>query len=1533
MPFLDDVYRELAEVESFVQRRQTSRVRAMATDPKRVDRLSREAQRYPHMTPDAFMALARTKQYREGTAAKLGELSTRQWLRRHPQGTSYGDFLDTPGARRERRGGSNIFRQTAELLGENKQETRATKLAALPEDRQSLFQSSIEAAQSAGLFDDNGVLTEPTSDNKAQRAAWERLSDQFMHAGIDLEYVNYRGHPTRMVSSDRNEVNFRDGKRTVEYVRAGESRVINYDPETDPLRLAVRAQRKAAAGPTGFNALIRAGATTLDMPVQELQGQIRNIYGAAHGKHVDWTEPQSDLLIQAQTGLSAGSGMLVDPESQVADERRRREAERGKIGSHNVTAGRWLADALPFAVDSKPFQLVSGITDLGVQLADPTAFALGKGGKAVMSPRMFLAPDIEEKAGLVRGIRNFMVGPTRDKWLSSAEGMARKEWLAKTNDPYTVWRGLNRKVNGDLATRLADTRSVDEVDDILRKELGTSIRRQSTVSMPALGRDPYETNALTNYGMDMPARGPIDATSRDVVAGEMEKWLSIAGATDEELSKHVGRIMRAENRIEINAGVVSSLKESGGILERGGIADQRLRSKLTALYDNAHEEGSRTWVDSLAHQGQTDNVVVVDGKPAWDTAAHLYIEHAPETLQLPDARNVRRSLSKWHGILAKPDTGELRIGFAAAEFLQNELWKPVQLVTRIAWPIRVIGEEQVRLAAAGYDSMFNHPVSAIAGIMGRHHATDLAGNLIEESHALKSSLTRVHGDWIDRAVPTGRKTVYSKARLHEREQFENAWASEIARLANDPVSKYVANSDDLNEAKTWFQRGAGQKFKSDMAQAHPARFADPRDSDEYIESVSRRLENAHGGNPTLLDAIRTGQWDGKNILDGNHLDTTFKANLPGMADRYAPEKLVGDDVFALKGRDRVLQSWDRTVDKMFGLLMTNPTNKLSRAPMFKQSYWREVERLFPFADEETRLAMVESAKNANIGSRAIRRMERGGASKKVGDLRLHEVDMLAKGNALDETKNLLYDLTKKNKIMDGLRLIFPFGEAWKEVVTRWMGADGLLWRNPKTVRRFQQLVQGARGEELGDFLGQEDGQGFFWENQFGEQVFIYPGSTLLTDKLLGVPVPLTGRVQGLSMFGTVMPGLGPVAQIPVGWLAANKPGPQVAKDFMTDVLNFEIGPMGTVEENLLPFGAVGAEDQAGVASAFNFMPPWVKAMGQFITDGDVNGKQWNTTVMEVAGYLKTTGEYDGSVEDQQRLMEDASKRARGLYLIKALTAGVVPASPDTEFMVETNSGELVRAAALSQELRDLRAQDFNEADRLFLDKYGEDVLGVIGTSMTTSSNYAVPASKAGVQWVMRNPGVEDRLPHTYGFFAPESDDTDLTLYNDNFRKGESIRLNPSTWIRLMNNTIGDMMYREANAEVGEDANTDEGRAYLRDVRDQIWAEYPGWRDESGKLTVPSDQAFISELERAAIDPVVRKTDAGKGLSEYLEGRQQVVDYAASQDRAWPSTAEDMADARAYLRELATWVTERHPGFARLYDYVLSRETETDEDTG
>ena len=139
--------------------------------------------------------------------------------------------------------------------------------------------------------------------------------------------------------------------------------------------------------------------------------------------------------------------------------------------------------------------------------------------------------------------------------------------------------------------------------------------------------------------------------------------------------------------------------------------------------------------------------------------------------------------------------------------------------------------------------------------------------------------------------------------------------------------------------------------------------------------------------------------------------------------------------------DRV-SSYDAAVERLFSIVMSAPTNRLSRSPAFRQFYWRFIETNIAYFDDGLRQQIKQQAKASNLPKKFIKSLDTTGkVSADEGKLlRLADLDALddtAKAYALAETQSLLYDLNRRHVVSDMLRLAFPFAEVYIEIMGTW----------------------------------------------------------------------------------------------------------------------------------------------------------------------------------------------------------------------------------------------------------------------------------------------------------------------------------------------------------------------------------------------------------------------------------------------------------------------------------------------------------------
>lgn len=1269
--------------------------------------------------------------------------------------------------------------------------------------------------------------------------------------------------------------------------------------------------------PKQITPVIRTGMMILDAPLQELQGGFRNAVSGRQ-KPFDY-ESQSDLgvaLGKLASGdrVDVGTGLFVDPNSEVSKERIRRALERGNIDGHTITPGRYVADLI-FEPGSKPFSLLSGLTDLGVAVAgDPSNIALGGVGKARAGSKLFT------EAGGIAGLRKTISPAAVDKWLGGEQGAKVAKWLADHNEFYDIHKALGEKAPIDLSVQLADATSADEVFDLLRPHLGTSLREKPTVpgaspfSVQTAKAKPksrlWETTPSDTIDLD----DPMDAVR------QVERSLRNIKADDSVVHDFTSRMARATNRIERFNVLEDMWSGAKGMLVSEYGMEPELARRLTKMFRDSHEGTFKSFVDEVGDPVKVwPEKTGIDGELVRSSDPHLLVEHVSRTVSLPDARELRRMTGKLRPLIASKD-GKLKLPIAAVEHMQQSLWKPLALL-RGAWTVRIIGEEQIRMGATGLDSMFRHPMSAVAWVVGHKGNKTFTGNTLDEVTEASQALTRGSGGLLHApgTVVTGDWRIIQKT-TETISDYRRAWGEELAQLHADPVARAVAGFDNLDDAKAWFKGASGgdkrgPALRKMLAKAGHDELLTDAGADAYIATIAKRLSIKTGGKAELIDAIRTGKL-GDHAIDLTatgqmRLNPEFVNALDGVLDA-GPEAVKGTSYKLVKG-GAIKERYDRTIEFLFGHMMSRPTNYLSRSSTFKQFYWSRAPELMPFMTIDAQQALIGVAKEAGIKGDLLRAITK--SRKTTGELSLEQADLLARGHALDKTKHLLYDLTERSQFFDATRMIFPFGEAWKEILTRWAG---IAVNRPQTIRRAQQLYQGARQPGFGELTGAPAGQGFFYENTQGEEVFVYPGSEWLTSGLIGVPVPLVGRTQGLNLIAQVFPALGPVAAIPAGFFIPDTP----ALDDLNDII--------------FPYGR--PPDPLDLRS---WAPSWMQKalLPENLDDPDAL-RMWSNTVMDVARYLSSTGDYDTRTpEGIQKLLSDAKSKADKFYLVRAAAQWVAPSSPAPEWLVNT-TGEvngLIPAAMLAQEFRLMQDQNYETAAQDFLAKYGEDPFMTM-QSKTHPVVYGYPVTDEGIDWLDANPGVK-KYANVYGFFAPQGGEFSYPAYLRAIRDGAKQPLTPDQFVKLSNARLAAIQYGEAKDELmrkTEGKPSKEQRAWLRQVKDIMIREYPGYGEllDGGlglKERADKDQ-LLRELYEANNNPTLSSTDTGQALATYLAARDQAMSAATSRhELATFRTAKSARYLRDWLREVGNTLALETPNFAPLWEQVLEREMSDDLD--
>lgn len=1270
-----------------------------------------------------------------------------------------------------------------------------------------------------------------------------------------------------------------------------------------------------------------------------------------------------DLLSGKPVDL--GEGWL--PGGEIMRERER-DKWRLTLDGTFVTPGRLFARTVT-APGTTAYHLVSGTVDAaGAIFADPAAIGLKALSGAAKATRTFQA------TGIISGLRKTVAPEIAvNHYLASETGRRLVKWLTDTTDIDDVWQAIGR-ANIGVARRLAESRAPDEVFQILSDTLGTVIRERPTASFMGrvVGRtlggeygalfgggaavrrsaDSTRSGWLHRAGRlldDVPGQS-INIHDIDDAAVTLDQWMRNAGLDNARRKEIIARVANAEpgDLFEITEDAATAVEEL--LKAEWGLRGSEAR-RLTRMYEDLGDDLHTFDVDDLGRhvdvlaplrvnvEGQVLDVSPMPG---------MIAELVNDVIPLPSARAIRAQTPIVRKLKRLYDSGLWKGTIDALDAAMSVVWKPLQLF-RFAYPVRVIAEEQVRMAAAGYDSLLRHPMSAIAWItslkpesklakfIASHlddvstPAADLLGEVWDDVVEHQAALARGAAGWagLPGEILTGK---FVKARRGDA-GFFRGWATELAHQANDPVMRRVAGglsagdlrsigkaADELStfdDVVEWFWSGSGKAFRQRLGRikGREALLTDRSAAARYLQqNYYDRLQRFTRGNPDLVEAVakgKLGDLSFRGIRNEGKIARALEDSYASAAPNFVKMEVT---LTGSTSGQRTLHRLNRATDVVFDHLMAKPTNQLSRSPVFRQAYWQRVEEVIGFADRATQEAIVKAARDAGMGREFLERLAskilKGEGSKLTS---LDDVDTLAKGFALSETKRLLYDLTKRSQVFDALRVVFPFGEAWKEILTTW---TRLVRQNPQILRRFQQGLHGARTPSL---LGRPDtqtdsGQGFFSPDpQTGEEVFYYPAGWL--GKLLGLQqesgagLRLPARAAGLNIVATsVLPGFGPAIQIPASVLIPDTPA------------------WDDLREILLPFGETPSPIDA-------FTPAWLDKLRTALEDPEKH-RLFGNTVIDVMRALQVQGGYGPG--DADRLYRDAVPRARVLYLVRALAQFVAPTGPSFGWTTTDVEGNVVPVKLLADDLRKLTEQyggDRTAAFSEWVRRYGTDnVLAVVGKSVSVVER---PVTEKGDAWLRAHQDLESKYPLTIGYFAPEPavGEFDYTAYLRQFETGARRAVTPKEQLALANDFLGRVQFEQAK-RIAALRPGPESAAWLAQVRERIAEEYPGfdgWEATRVRESRPSVDQKIAEIREAVKDPVLAATDAGKGALIYLSAiaaAERMTKLLPGGVRRYQQ-AKTARPIRDWLRSVARSIVEEHPDFARLWTGVFELELADD----
>jgi hypothetical protein len=1147
-----------------------------------------------------------------------------------------------------------------------------------------------------------------------------------------------------------------------------------------------------------------------------------------------------------------------------------------------------------------------------------------------------------EAAGGVKTYRKFFDPITSREWFASKMGRKVVQHIADTDSPTDIidFLGKNFPIVDKTGKRiivneLADAETPADVMRVLDDVLGVKV-----TGMDTFGPGPMGLGYSFRKGMkDVRWFGMVPGSVLDFddipdAVKTLQRRMQNAKVDPQRQKEIIDNYLRnpsmKPNRYNTIDALMDAEKEQ--LLKYG--VDPKVADEMTTAFRDSLEH-ERWYAVNQASDGPVYTPGMLDPETgelinAADTPLAMG-EFLNSKVSLPNYRDIKQSTAYWNQIFNTP-------GVAKSQTLLDAymgIWRKGKLA-RPAWGVRVVGEEQLRMAAVGLASIGRHPISALAWalgnpdehfikFLGKHGAEGAAGALTRAKVKYGKGMLDFEGGVLDDTTYTsslnrrwsallGDDTAkyYGKSFLRvdrQHNEFARGLVEHMSRL-NDPIFRRAYDADTPDAAKAWFREATteeGTRYRDILAQEPKlAQMADDDEfADAYMDFVYTRInDELSGGVPELEEAFRTLKFNDVKLVDqhGRATDEGVKemqnflnANMDIGPQFTKVQKRYFDTETQLQGKAK---AFDQVLSSLFSGLMARPSDYLSRSPTFRQFYWQRGEELMVHANADARAKMIQTARLANIDMKTIRRMEeiRPVSTRDADLLTIKQMDTIAKAHALDGTKKLLYDLSEKSQFFDSARLIFPFGEAWKEVLTRWAG---ITYRNPEVIRRGQQAIQGARGAGW-----------FYTDPQTGQEVFAFGASDLLAKAgLPAPPMPFVGSVSGLNLVSSGLPGVGPVVQIPMSRIIPDTPEYQELTDL------------------ILPYGK---PDSTGnplldVAQEAAPLPSWANKLVQLAADPEMN-RIYGNRVSHMMNYLASTGEYDLSKsKDLERLYNDAKSQARDQSAWSVVFSLFAPSAPITDWQVEDKKGRHTNAFAVADDFYErikpeVEAQggDWDDAMDEFFQQYGEDNILLLQPMSTKEGGY-LPAEDKAFDWVRKNPDLRNDEPDVYGLFAPQGGAFAISGYNHLLSTGEIEKLTPRERLREAQNRIAGHIYRNKKDQI--DPADDGQREWLREWQSYLEDKFPGWKPNN--FNVGEVDILVRGVERAVENPKFAKASPGlvRTAKAYLAKRQEALEAADGVDL---SGARD-AEKRAWLREWGTYYLSRNEDFSEMWNEVFLRE--------
>ena len=727
------------------------------------------------------------------------------------------------------------------------------------------------------------------------------------------------------------------------------------------------------------------------------------------------------------------------------------------------------------------------------------------------------------------------------------------------------------------------------------------------------------------------------------------------------------------------------------------------------------------------------------------------------------------------------------------------------------------------------------------------------------------------GDWNRVWDPSMKGTpVKEYARWWERVVNDQYGSNQVGRIAFDDS---LGSADDRVRALVaWVEDPSNADFAAAIQSRLTAEGADGWAA-KVVEAADRMLAHSElrakiaGGKRVRFDDLqRVAKEEGtdwRNFVGSVHAQEVFRT-----------------------GESAITQRARRLVDNLYARIGTLTTDNLSRNPYFKRVYETDMKR-------------------------RIARYHLGDGNYELTATQLRALEQSSRRKALQETRDLLYDLAESSQFSDMMRNVMPFFNAWQEVLTRWAG---LTVENPVFAARMAQAFRADI--QLGDFMQTvETDDGRFFQFRLPELAAGALKHGILGDAFDDAGV-LRFRADSLNMITQGLPGFGPIAQVPASALVKEKPELEEALGF------------------ILPYGPVDPLQ--------SLQPAWMKRLTSALAE-DRSYESFAAGLMltRIAdmenGDLEPIDFDDGDAV--ARFIDDVKSDANNFMVLRSVASAFSPAS------VQFHSPYQLWI----DRYRELRAEDFKTADeKFFAELTAEGNEGFFALAARfTQNNEGLPATIESEQvrekyldLIRRHPevgglilGIEGGGSAKFSAAVYEKQLMEDTSPGSGVKRRERLALDEIlTNVKVREGwqeygAMNDVIYNEMRARGLPNLQVS-GAKDLQAVRQelirQLSVEHPLWFDEYRDPDLTKWQDRFEGIRAIVADERLAGRDDIRLLGEYMELRDVFTAELAARKAAggaqsltatsnrdllavWESMMEEMLENPTFSDLLWRWL--------------------------